>query len=62
MRFLYKKKRCVLQNKKQEEANAQYQQPQQQTYQQPQQESQVVQPTQAGFELAKTKFMVWRKC
>ena len=44
------KEKVRIAKQKQDEANAQYQQPQQQTYQQPQQESQVVQPTQEALE------------
>ena len=44
------KEKVRIAKQKQEEANAQYQQPQQETYQQPQQESQVVQPTQEALE------------
>ena len=44
------KEKVRIAKQKQDEANAQYQQPQQQTYQQPQQESQVVHPTQEALE------------
>jgi hypothetical protein len=44
------KEKVRIAKQKQDEANAQYQQPQQQIYQQPQQESQVVQPTQEALE------------
>ena len=44
------KEKVRIAKQKQDEANAQYQQPQHQPYQQPQQESQVVQPTQEALE------------